>query len=216
MPMNVRALIRRAFPYLLIAIIGFALAYVVVFVFVLPTKIVPPKTPPYHPDSSQILLPIDPSMQETQNPVTLAPPVGSFIPPPPPIPVDVPDLVGMALPDARGVLNTLQLNTVVHRDTSSLQPPGTVLRQSPEPGAKVSEHGTVTVTASYFPPVPDSSRAPDTGSSAGIALPGSTPNAPSDTIVPPPARQPLPPIQPEPDTESAPLPQQEINRIPPP
>lgn len=203
--MNVRALIRRAFPYLLIAIIGFALAYIVVFVFVLPTKIVPPKTPPYHPDSSQILVPIDTSMQDTQNPVPIAPPIGSFTPPLPPIPVDVPDLVGMALPDARGVLNTLQLNTVVQHDTSSLQPPGTVIRQSPEPGAKVSEHGTVTVTASYFPPVPDSSRSPGTGPSTGNA-PVTAPSDSSDTVTPPSARQPLPPIQPEPDTESVPPP----------
>jgi hypothetical protein len=172
---NIRAHVRRAFPYLVIAVAGFALAYVIVFVFVLPSKIVPNPKVPYTPDSSDILLPIDSGVQPAPNAVTVAPPVmGSYAPPAAPVPVEIPDLVGMALPDARGVLNTLQLNTSVVRDTSSTNPPNTVLSQTPRAGARVSEHGIVTVTVSYFPPLPDSQHA---------ARPES-----------------LPPIQAEPDT----------------
>ena len=57
--MDSRALLRRAFPYLVIGIGGFALAYVIIFVFVLPSKIVPPARQPYSPDSANILKPID-------------------------------------------------------------------------------------------------------------------------------------------------------------
>ena len=176
--MNVRARVRRAFPYLVIAVAGFALAYVIVFVFILPSKILPGAKTPYVPDSSQILEPIDTGIQPAPNSVAVAPPVaGDYMPPPAPIPVDVPDLVGMALPDARGVLNTLRLNTSVVRDTSSTNPPNTVLSQTPAPGTKVSEHGIVTVTVSYFPPLPDSQ---------------SSPRSQHDSS--------LPPIQPEPDS----------------
>jgi hypothetical protein len=169
-----RALLRRAFPYLVIAVAGFAIAYVVVFTFVLPTKLVPSKEQPYVPDTSELPLQGDTGVQPLPPPVTVAPPAGIYTPSPAPIPVDVPDLVGMALPDARGVLNTLQLNTAVERDTSSIQPPNTVIHQSPEAGAKVSAHGTVTLTASYFPSLPDSGK----------------PQGPES----------LPPITPEPDT----------------
>ena len=57
--MDQRALLRRAFPYLVIGIGGFALAYVIIFVFVLPSKIVPPKREPYNPDTASVLQPID-------------------------------------------------------------------------------------------------------------------------------------------------------------
>jgi hypothetical protein len=147
-----RALLRRAFPYTVIGIGGFALAYVVIFVFVLPTKIVPPPQPPYVPDSSRILRPIDTAVPQ---PAPEPPPVSARIIAAPPVdatPILAPDLVGMSLPDARGVLNGYRLRTIVTRDTSSFQPPNTVLRQSPPPDSLIPVGGAVTLTVSYFPP----------------------------------------------------------------
>jgi len=151
-----RALLRRAFPYLVIGIGGFALAYVIIFVFVLPSKIVPPAKQPYVPDSSGILQPIDTSV------VHLPPDTGfqqATVPMGMPTetpqdlgPTNVPDLVGMALADARAVLNSYRLQASVRRDTSSFQPPNTVMGQSPEAGARIASGGTVTITVSYFPP----------------------------------------------------------------
>jgi hypothetical protein len=149
---SVRALLRRAFPYIVIGIGGFALAYVVIFLFVLPSRIIPSPPTPYVPDSSKILRPIDTGAA----PVPVEPPpVTARITQPPPedtAPMLVPDLVGMSLPDARGVLNGLRLRAVVTRDTSSFQPPNTVLRQRPAADSLTLVGGTVTLTVSYFPP----------------------------------------------------------------
>lgn len=150
--MNFRALLRRAFPYIVIGIGGFALAYVVIFIFVLPSKIVPPAPQPYVPDSSRILRPIDTAVPA---PSPEPSPVDARIISVPPLdatPILTPDLVGLSLPDARGVLNGFRLRTAVTRDTSSFQPPNTVLRQSPLPDSLISVGGTVTVTVSSFPP----------------------------------------------------------------
>jgi hypothetical protein len=147
-----RALLRRAFPYIVIGIGGFALAYVVIFVFVLPTKIVPPAPQPYVPDTSEVLRPIDTAIP---SPSPEPPPISARITAAPPVdetPIPAPDLVGMSLPDARGVLNGFRLRATVTRDTSSFQPPNTVLRQSPPPDSLVFVGGTVTLTVSYFPP----------------------------------------------------------------
>lgn len=181
--MDFRARLRRAFPYLVIGIGGFALAYVIIFVFVLPSKIVPPAKQPYVPDSSGILQPIDTSV------VHLPPdtgfqqatvPMGMPTETPPDLgPTNVPDLVGMALADARAVLNSYRLQTSVRRDTSSFQPPNTVLSQSPESGARIASGGTVTVTVSYFPPETPAESVPP-------ALPATLP----------PARTPVPSMQP--------------------
>lgn len=148
--MNYRARLRRAFPYIVIGIGGFALAYVVIFVFVLPSKIVPPAQHPYVPDSSNVLRPIDTALAPTQEPA----PVDARLVQPPrdTTPIITPDLVGMSLPDARGVLNSLRLRVRVTRDTSSFQPPNTILRQTPAADSAISVDGTVTVTVSYFPP----------------------------------------------------------------
>lgn len=191
--MDQRALLRRAFPYLVIGIGGFALAYVIIFVFVLPSKIVPPKREPYNPDTVSVLQPID----TTVSPPPFEPPVPQATVPMavPPAqtsngPVDAPDLEGMALADARAVLNSYHLQATVRRDTSSLQPPNTVLRQSPAAGTRLSPGGTVTLTVSYFPPDRSSDSSPR-------ALPDSLPAARprADTSRPAP-RRPLPPIIP--------------------
>lgn len=151
--MQRRAVLRRAFPYLVIGIGGFALAYVIIYAFVLPSNILPPATVPYVPDSSHILRPIDTAATAVSaEPSATAATIPMADPKPAPLPVQVPDLTGMALPDARGMLNSLRLRTIVERDTSSLQPPNTVLRQLPLPQTNVPQSGTVTVTVSYFPP----------------------------------------------------------------
>ena len=209
--MDARARLRRAFPYLVIGIGGFALAYVIIFVFVLPSKIVPPARQPYSPDSSGILKPIDTSVvhlpadtgfPQATVPMAMAPQAAPDLGP-----TEVPDLVGMALSDARAVLDSYRLTTNVRRDTSSFQPPSTVLRQSPAPGTRISSGGTVTVTVSYFPPEPaESAQAGSTSTPPPVILthpapptapPGST-TTDSTRRVP---RRPLPPIMP---TDSAP------------
>ena len=155
--MSLRARLRRAFPYLVIGIGGFALAYVVIFVFVLPSKIVPAARQPYVADSVTTLRPIDTTVTPA-----IGYPYGAPVEPPsvtarmvaPPgdtTPILAPDLTGMSLPDARGVLNSLRLRAVVSRDTSSFQPPNTVLRQHPGADSSVSVGGVVALTVSYFP-----------------------------------------------------------------
>lgn len=185
--MDFRARLRRAFPYLVIGIGGFALAYVIIFVFVLPSKIVPPAKQPYVPDSSGILQPIDTSV------VHLPPDTGfqqATVPMGMPAetpadlgPTNVPDLVGMALADARAVLNSYRLQASVRRDTSSFQPPNTVLSQSPESGARIASGGTVTVTVSYFPPETPAESVPP-------ALPSTLPPARAPVGAPSPSAPP--------------------------
>jgi hypothetical protein len=152
-----RALLRRAFPYLVIGIGGFALGYIIIYLFVLPSKIVPPVPPPYVPDSSHVLQPIDTGITPVAD-TALVPPLEQGLPPDtahapesPPT-VNVPDLVDMSLPDARRILNGLRVHTAVVRDTSSFRLPGTVMRQDPAPQSQISQDGVVTLTVSYFPP----------------------------------------------------------------
>jgi PASTA domain-containing protein len=180
---NFRARLRRAFPYIVIGIGGFALAYVVVFVFVLPSRIVPRAPKPYVPDTAAVLRPIDTGIATPPGPPAEPPPVPARIieaPPGDTLPIVTPNLVGMALPDARGVLNGLRLRSAVARDTSSFQPPNTVLRQSPDANSPISVGGTVMLTVSYFPP--------DSTSDTMRVQRGSI----------------LPPIRPAPDTSSRP------------
>lgn len=153
--MTFRARLRRAFPYIVVGIGGFALAYVVIFIFVLPSEIVPPAPAPYVPDSSRIIQPIDTGLLPPPGPPVEPPPVTARIvevPPSDTVPIPAPDLVGMSLPDARGVLNGLRLRSSVTRDTSSFQPPNTVLRQYPPADSMVAVGATVALTVSYFPP----------------------------------------------------------------
>ena len=152
--MNFRALLRRAFPYIVIGIGGFALAYVVILIFVLPTKVVPSAPQPSAPASSPAFQPIDTAVTQPPPMPAEPPPVNARIiqPPRDTTPIITPDLVGMTLPDARGVLNNLRLRTVVTRDTSSFQPPNTVIRQDPAANSPITAGESVTLTVSYFPP----------------------------------------------------------------
>lgn len=179
--MNFRALLRRAFPYIVIGIGGFALAYVVILIFVLPAKIVPPPPPqPVTPVLPAALRPIDTGTRSIPMPAEPAAVSARIIQPPADTgPIMTPDLVGMELPDARGVLNNLRLRTIVTRDTSSFQPPNTVLRQTPDANSSIHVGESVTVTVSYFPPnaASDTIRVP-----RGTTLPGIRPA--SDSLVP--------------------------------
>jgi hypothetical protein len=124
-------------------------------IFVLPAKIVPSAPQLSTPASSPALQPLDTGIAQPIPTPAEPPPVTARIiqaPPADTTPVITPDLVGMALPDARGVLNNLRLRTIVTRDTSSFQPPNTVLRQDPAANSSISAGESVTLTVSYFPP----------------------------------------------------------------
>lgn len=180
--MNSRALLRRAFPYLVLGICGFALAYVIVFVFVLPSRILPPEQRPYVPDSNAVLV-SRPGAEDSADirvdtGIAAAPiqraqsAVSDAIPSPQQTgPVEAPDLVGMALPDARGVLNSMRLQIVVQHDTSSFQPPNTVLSQAPAAATLVQPDATITVTVSYFPLAASRDTAPVQRGSPGSPVP---------------------------------------------
>lgn len=185
--MAFRALLRRAFPYIVIGIGGFALAYVVTLVFVLPAKIVPSAPQTSTPAPSPALQPIDTGAARPIPTPSEPPQVSARIiqAPPDTEPIVTPDLVGMSLPDARRVLNNLRLRTIVTRDTSSFQPPNTVLRQAPPPDSSIRVGESVTVTVSYFPP--DSTANTIRMSQSGVPLPIPTAqdsSASSDTIHP--------------------------------
>jgi serine/threonine-protein kinase len=69
--------------------------------------------------------------------------------------VQVPDLYGRTVGEARSMLEQLGLRVAgISRDTSSLQPENTVIRQLPSAGQTVSAGGPVSLTVSHFPPPP--------------------------------------------------------------
>jgi beta-lactam-binding protein with PASTA domain len=69
--------------------------------------------------------------------------------------LQVPDLAGRPLADARSVLEQLGLHLgATSRDTSSFMPENTVLSQAPSAGAMVSAGASVSVSVSRFPPPP--------------------------------------------------------------
>jgi serine/threonine-protein kinase len=92
-----------------------------------------------------------------------------------PATVQMPDLFGRSVGEARSMVEQLGLRVAgMSRDTSSLQPENTVIRQIPAAGQTISAGGPVSLTVSHFPPPP--SIRIDTGITA-----------------PPPTAPPLPP-----------------------
>lgn len=90
-----------------------------------------------------------------------------------PATLQVPDLTGRTVADARSTLEQLGLHVgAVTRDTSSFQPENTVLSQSPGPGQTVGAGGHVSLRISRFPPAPKVQV--DTGAPPTAARPGST------------------------------------------
>jgi len=82
-----------------------------------------------------------------------------------PATIQVPDLYGRSVGEARSMVEQLGLRIAgISRDTSSLQPENTIIRQLPTAGTTVPAGGPVSLTVSHFPP-PPSSRI-DTGRSA--------------------------------------------------
>ena len=69
--------------------------------------------------------------------------------------IQVPDLTGRTLADARSTLEQLGLKLgAASRDTSSFLPENTILSQSPPPGTTVSAGASVSLRISSFPPPP--------------------------------------------------------------
>ena len=87
-----------------------------------------------------------------------------------PATVNMPDLYGRSVGEARSMVEQIGLRIFgVSRDTSSLQPENTVIRQMPAAGQTISAGGAVSLTVSHFPPPP--SIRIDTGVSAPPPLP---------------------------------------------
>jgi serine/threonine-protein kinase len=72
-----------------------------------------------------------------------------------PATVQMPDLYGRSVGEARSMIEQLGLRIAgVSRDTSSLQPENTIIRQLPQAGQTISAGGPVSLTVSHFPPPP--------------------------------------------------------------
>jgi eukaryotic-like serine/threonine-protein kinase len=72
-----------------------------------------------------------------------------------PATVQVPDLYGRSVGEARSMIEQLGLRIAgMSRDTSSLQPENTVIRQFPAAGQTIAAGGPVSLTISHFPPPP--------------------------------------------------------------
>jgi beta-lactam-binding protein with PASTA domain len=72
-----------------------------------------------------------------------------------PASIQVPDLYGRSVGEARSMIEQLGLRIAgVSRDTSSLQPENTIIRQLPAAGQTVPAGGAVSLTVSHFPPPP--------------------------------------------------------------
>ena len=86
--------------------------------------------------------------------------------------IQIPDLTGRTLADARSTLEQLGLRLgATSRDTSSFMPENTVLGQAPSPGVTVSAGANVNLRVSRFPPPPQLSR-PDTIRRDSLMTPG--------------------------------------------
>lgn len=69
--------------------------------------------------------------------------------------VQIPDLTGRTVSDARSTLEQLGLRLgATTRDTSSFMPENTILGQAPAPGATVSAGASVNLRVSRYPPPP--------------------------------------------------------------
>ncbi|MDQ6768455.1 MAG: PASTA domain-containing protein [Gemmatimonadota bacterium] len=72
-----------------------------------------------------------------------------------PATIQVPDLYGRSVGEARSMIEQLGLRIAgISRDTSSLQPENTIIRQLPAAGQTVAAGGAVSLTVSTFPPPP--------------------------------------------------------------
>jgi serine/threonine-protein kinase len=244
---NLRALPRRAFPYLIAAVGGFLISYVAIFLFAFPAEVLPDEgilpnvvgktwedasailqkagfsaqqgESRYHKTiAANIVLQEDPPAGSRQKrgtdvvlalssgqrnaevPVTTnmsqqqariaientgltlggvseqlaeqprglviatAPPAGTKVQLPGtvdivlskgPATVQVPDLYGRTIGEARSMMEQIGLRIAgISRDTSSIQPENTVIRQQPAAGQSIAAGAPVSLTVSRFPPPP--------------------------------------------------------------
>ncbi len=247
MAINWRALPRRAFPYLIVAVGGFLLAYVAIFLFAFPAEVLPDEAilpnvvGKSYADAAVILekagfvaqqgesrihrtipaeiviqedppagsrqkrgitvvlavsagqrnaeVPVTSNMTQQQARIVIEntgltmgtvteqisdhprglviqsdPPAGTKMELPGvvnvimskgPATVVMPDLYGRTLGEALSMIEQLGLRVAGRsRDTSSIQPENTVIRQLPAPGNTIRAGGPVSLTISYFPPPP--------------------------------------------------------------
>src|SRR3954468_12380055 len=90
-----------------------------------------------------------------------------------PATVQVPDLYGRTVGEARSMIEQIGLRIAgVSRDTSSIQPENTVIRQLPAAGQTVAAGGPVSITVSHFPPPPTIRLDP------GLSVPPPPPSSP--------------------------------------
>lgn len=151
--MALGSLTRRAFPYMLIACVMFALAFAVVYFFILPDA--PPEDFASLSDSTSVSSPRNPEAPAAEDimPDVQAPALPPDEPPLLPIvPITMPNLVGKDMWEAQQILDKMRLIVVLRRDTSSFELPNTVVRQSPPSGQRMVQGDTVFVTISQFPP----------------------------------------------------------------
>jgi serine/threonine-protein kinase len=72
-----------------------------------------------------------------------------------PATVQVPDFYGRSVGEVRSMVEQLGLRIAgISRDTSSIQPENTVIRQLPQAGQTISAGGPISITVSHFPPPP--------------------------------------------------------------
>ena len=247
MGLNLRALPRRAFPYLIVAVGGFLLAYVAIFLFAFPAEVLPDegilpnvvgktyaeaaaildkagfiaqqgesrihRTVPAEiviqedpPAGSRqkrgitVVLAVSAGQRSAEVPVTTnmtqqqariaientgltmgtiteqlsdqprglviqsdpaagtrmeLPGVVNIVMSKGPATVIMPDLYGRSLGEALSMIEQLGLRVAGRsRDTSSIQPENTVIRQLPAAGNTIRAGGPVSITVSHFPPPP--------------------------------------------------------------
>jgi serine/threonine-protein kinase len=121
---------------------------------------------------------------------TTAPPTSTTAATPPPSAARkaVPDLKGVKLADAQSRLSSLGLKTTTTPVTSTAQPAGTVIDQSPKAGAKVAKGATVTLSVVKAPAnatttAPATTNAQATTTTATTT--GATTTAPTTTVAQP-------------------------------
>jgi eukaryotic-like serine/threonine-protein kinase len=89
--------------------------------------------------------------------------------------IQIPDLTGRTLADARSTLEQLGLHLgATSRDTSSFMPENTVLGQTPSPGSTVSAGASVNLRVSRFPAPPRVGPIEPSPVDSLIITPGST------------------------------------------
>ena len=149
---------KRRGPILLAAAIGVALLLITTGVL---ANSAPPDTGP-NPTPTTTPSP-EPTGPPEDDPGEKAdPPEETLEPQPEPERVDVPTLAGMTPATAKETLADRGLNATTTYKSTPRHPAGTVISQSPKPGAEVLPDTTVTLVVAKTPPAPPSTAPPET------------------------------------------------------